>query len=297
MYQIKKYKEFIGESMGLVAGKYDLSQVVDAIDIIMDYYKENNFIFDFNYVMTCDINNVKIDIHSSIKNNSDDVALSRTDPTSAHAHIDLYKKWFDFDHLTREIILSHEISHCIDPTKDKKIVKGTRLLYTKSFLKEIGCKSMEDFMKIKKDISKLETNPMNIKIYLASSTETEAWIGMLSYIVNNILIKNSEKLEDLKNLLRKGDWHIEKVFPELKTIMETVTQKIENLPDIQKKLLKRLGFTVNNYQETQKVKFWVNEERFKKQSVWIKMWGNYKNLIKKIKEIFPDWENQTQIEK
>lgn len=79
--------------------------------------------------------------------------------------------------------------------------------------------------------------------------------------------------------------------------METVTQKIENLPDIQKKLLKRLGFTVNNYQETQKVKFWVNEERFKKQSVWIKMWGNYKNLIKKIKEIFPDWENQTQIEK
>ena len=66
------------------------------------------------------------------------------------------------------------------------------------------------------------------------------------YAVKKLLSEKTEALEEVKALLRKGDWRMNKVFSKLNSLVDATGGSIQNSDTMREKLLKRMGSMVSS---------------------------------------------------
>jgi hypothetical protein len=63
-------------------------------------------------------------------------------------------------------------------------------------------------------------------------------------VINSLLIEHPEKIEAVKELIRKKDWHIEKVFPEIQNIINDLSDVFSSYGKIRERFFKRLAAAI-----------------------------------------------------
>ena len=124
------------------------------------------------------------------------------------------------------MVLSHELSHMLDI--------GVKIMDTKypDHILDINLNS------------KRLSNEALFKKYISDETEREAWPSGLVYVINSLLIEHPEKIEAVKELIRKKDWHIEKVFPEIQNIINYISDVFSSYGKIRERFFKRLAAAI-----------------------------------------------------
>jgi hypothetical protein len=228
--------DFLFES-GLVAKKYDFSEITDACIKAIKKLKDKN---KKARLLRVDIDavNVESEYVDIIWDPSETMNAAAFNPGAGT--VELGPTWEGWNKETQEMAIAHEFSHAIDPS----IKAGVNDL-DERFYKFVGAKNDAEFnefldqafKKIEKDNSRDDW----YRLYMRRVTEVEAHVGMFVYMVNGLLIKYPEKTEKVKELLRKGDWRVDKVFPELKQLADYANDRVEKFGKVKNKMLKRLG--------------------------------------------------------
>jgi hypothetical protein len=140
--------------------------------------------------------------------------------------------------ISTEMIIAHEITHALDPGISSLERKNPQLkLSTNDYSNWIA----SAFDRVEKG-DKTEW----YKDYMRRTTEIEAHVEMFVYMTNFLLIKHPGKVEAVKAILRNGDWKIDKVFPELKELIEHSKERIDKFGKVKNKMLQRLGTLVSD---------------------------------------------------
>jgi len=277
--KIKSFTEFLSEAeileSGLVAGKVDLSEIVEVCDFLYkEYFKGVSEKFP-------EVQNLKntrtvyVSVDTSAHNTGvlvKDFGSSRLAPHSvkilydgdsekkhvaaySNGYLWLSDKYFEKNLVAQETILAHEFSHAIDPVLHKR-VSSLKDREARDLEKEdemrirrvLGLRNEDDYCEwMNKAYDEVEAGNVSLiyKRYLRQTTEIEAHAGMLVYILNMLLTQNPEKREAVKAILRKGDWKINSVFPELDDVVEHINDRVESYGKIKAKLLKRMATLVS----------------------------------------------------
>jgi hypothetical protein len=275
--KIKNFPEFLNEAeileSGLVAGKVDLSEIVEVCDFLhKEYLKgvsekfpgmQERLMHRTTYYMSVDTG----DHNPRVFNNTWDSSLRAPGVTIlyngdkmnvasyASGVLTLTDKYFEKNLVAQETVLAHEFSHAIDPVLHKEVSslkdREQRDLQEEDEMrirKVLGLRDKDDYDKwMNNAYEEAEAGNVSLiyKRYLRQTTEIEAHTGMLVYILNMLLTQNPEKREAVKAILRKGDWKINSVFPELDDIVEHVRDRVDNYGKIKTKLLKRMAALVS----------------------------------------------------
>jgi hypothetical protein len=267
---ILNFKDFLLEGKlekvlesGLVAGKFDFSDLTKAISIWISVYEKmdvppDKYPWNGFWMFMATIKDKKIDIMLSPR--PDDLKRIASYTPELPPTLDIYSGFIELDTFSREIAIAHEFSHAIDPSLivDGKPGKFNRF-EDKSFWKYLNnAKNYEEAEAFMIDaMDKMDNGDSSDfnRLYMRQTTEVEAHVGMLVYALNSILLKDQSKLNELKSLLSRGDWNVDSIFPELKPIMDRVRPRVEKFGKVVNKLKKRLGALVSTIQEGEKISF------------------------------------------
>jgi DNA-directed RNA polymerase subunit F len=156
---------------------------------------------------------------------------------------------------SRESVIAHEMSHFIDPDVTRK---GSKI----DDLKKAGLSSQSELYDLENEVESLnkliknnpeKANEYQLKIdkilgkfYLRRQTEIEAFVSQITYIVDKLLDAQPEKTEELKKLLRAGDFRVYNVFTELEDMSGHIDWVFGGYQTPRDKLLKKLTTIVSD---------------------------------------------------
>ena len=256
---------------GLVSGKFDFSDLTKACNIWIDVYRKMGVSLDAEktrmfYVI---IKDKGVWVNFSPYGSEYNIAEYSPSVFPSMNELDLHPKFLELDPFSREITIAHEFSHSMDPSIDA-------LHYYREFQPgkfnyrspEINDKRFHKYLNYPRDREELVKNIQDLsdklasgdplpwyRIYMRQTTEVEAHVGMLIYGLNAILLKDQSKLNDLKNLLSRGGWDIDSIFPELKPVMDRIRPRIGKFDKVINKLKRRLGALVSTIKAGEKIDF------------------------------------------
>lgn len=152
--------------------------------------------------------------------------------------ISLSKNVLTKSKISTEMIIAHEITHALDP--------GISSLERKNPQLKLSTDDYDNWIASAFDRVEKGDKTEWYKDYMRRTTEIEAHVEMFVYMTNFLLIKHPGKVEAVKAILRNGDWKIDKVFPELKEIIEHLKERIDKFGKVKNKMLQRLGTLVSD---------------------------------------------------
>lgn len=239
---------------GLISGKYDFSELTEACVYTIDKLTKTNFKPPFALF--------RVDIDPPLQKSFKNTAFSRyynekelsknngikiiyEDAEDSDINLAYYVNGGLFitsnilnkNKIFQEMVISHEMIHALDP--------GLHSLDTKSPFKNLDADKTEDLQELLYNFVKSGNRFEYDRAYMRKHTEVEAHIEMFVYILNFLLKKHPEKIEKVKSLLRKGEWKLDSIFPELSEIIHHVKDRIDKFQKVKTKMLQRLGTLVS----------------------------------------------------
>ena len=195
MKHIKLFESFLLEGTGLVTGKYDIDPLVDFLIKIPVNWGGNSLVAEIKPKGASDIDKIYVSMYKNARGDKGSANNKRN--ISINYYQDKSQAPIQYNELRQ--LIAHELSHILD----------------------IGIRVIDSKYPNRKDFNNSHklTREAEWKNYISDETEREAWPSGLVYVINSLLIEQPEKIEEVKELIRKKDWHIEKVFPELQNMM------------------------------------------------------------------------------
>lgn len=234
---------------GLISGKYDFSELTEACVYTIDKLTKTNFKPPF------DLFRVDIDLpsqkyfkntfNSSERSRKNGIKIVYDDVDDSDVNLAYYvddrlfitSNILGKNKIFQEMVISHEMIHALDP--------GLHSLDSKSPFKNLDRDKKEDLQELLYNLLKDGNRFEYDRAYMRKHTEVEAHIEMFVYILNFLLKKHPEKIENVKSLLRKGEWKLDSIFPELSEIIYHVKDRIDKFQKVKAKMLRRLGTLVS----------------------------------------------------
>jgi hypothetical protein len=219
MKHIKLFESFLLEGTGLVTGKYDIDRLVDflikipmteATDGIAAAVIQTKGTYGDREIFIC------------LRGKS----AQASGLSSYHTRTITIHSFPGQDIYQMRMVLSHELSHMLDI--------GVKIIDTKY---------PDHMFDINLNLKRLSKEAL-FKKYISDETEREAWSSGLVYVINSLLIEHPEKIEAVKELIRKKDWHIEKVFPEIQNIINDLSDVFSSYGKIRERFFKRLAAAI-----------------------------------------------------
>ena len=213
MKHIKLFESFLLEGTGLVTGKYDIDRLVDFLIKIPVNWGGNSVVAEIRPKGASDKDNIYVSLNKGGGFAKGSANRKRNISIQSNQDIQYIR-----------MLIAHELSHMLD----------------------IGIRVMDAKYPNRRDLNnsyKL-TREAQFKNYIANETEREAWPSGLVYVINSLLIEHTEKIEAVKELIRKKDWHIEKVFPELQNIINDLSYTFSTYGKIRERFFKRLAASI-----------------------------------------------------
>lgn len=217
MKHIKLFESFLLEGTGLVTGKYDIDPLVDFLIKIPVNWGGNSLVAEIKPKGASDIDKIYVSMYKNSSN--------RIGSANNKRNISIkYNQDIQYNEL--RALIAHELSHILD----------------------IGIRVMDSKYPNRMDFNNSHklTREAQWKNYISDETEREAWPSGLVYVINSLLIEQPEKIEEVKELIRKKDWHIEKVFPELQNMMndDNLSYTFSTYGKIRERFFKRLAASI-----------------------------------------------------
>ena len=210
MKHIKLFEFFLLEGTGLVTGKYDIDPLVDFLIKIPVNWGGNSVVAEIKPKGASDIDKIYVSMYK----NSGGTKGSANNKRNISIK---YNQDIQYNEL--RMLIAHELSHILD----------------------IGIRVIDS-----KYPNRMDPREAQWKNYISDETEREAWPSGLVYVINSLLIEQPEKIEEVKELIRKKDWHIEKVFPELQNMMndDALSYTFSTYGKIRERFFKRLAASI-----------------------------------------------------
>lgn len=221
MKHIKLFESFILEGTGLVTGKHDIDILVDFLmKITPNWKKGRRLVAVIKPKGAQDKDNIHIFL-----SNGGGIATASAD--QAKRNITVSAENQDFQYI--KMLVAHELSHMFDPGISAIIDKNPNYDYENHWEENHKLTPEESFRR-----------------YINDESEREAWPSGLVYVINSLLIKQPEKIEAVKELIRHKDWHMEKVFPELQNIINNkiLSHVLSKYGKVRERFFKRLASSI-----------------------------------------------------